>query len=133
VDKIRDVIGPGGKMIRSIVEETGAQIDVEDDGTVFIAAREGEGGEKAKEIIQRLTREVEKGERYLGTVVKVAPFGAFIELYPGRDGLLHISRMSKRRVGKVEDVMNVGDKAEVEVLEIDHQGKVSLGMVTPFE
>jgi polyribonucleotide nucleotidyltransferase len=133
VDKIRDVIGPGGKMIRSIIEETGASIDVEDDGTIFIASRDGEGGEKAKGIIQRLTKEVEKGERYMGTVTKTTAFGAFVEMYPGREGLVHISKLSKRRINKVEDVINNGDQIEVEVLGVDHQGKVSLVPVTPFE
>ncbi|MDI6711831.1 MAG: polyribonucleotide nucleotidyltransferase [Anaerosomatales bacterium] len=131
-DKIRDVIGPGGKVIRSIIEATGAEIDVNDDGTVYVASRDA-GGLEAVERIKQLTREVEVGEVYKGRVVAIQPFGAFVELLPGRDGLLHISRMAKGRLAKVEDVLNIGDEVEVVVLEIDERGKVSLDAVNKFD
>ncbi len=128
VDKIRDVIGPGGKVIRSIIDETGADIDVQDDGTVYVASR-GDGAEAAVKRIELLTKDVEIGERYTGEVVNVQPFGAFVELIPGKDGLLHISKVAKGRVEKVEDVLNVGDTVEVEVLDVDDRGKISLDRV----
>ncbi|MCX8006755.1 MAG: polyribonucleotide nucleotidyltransferase [Coriobacteriia bacterium] len=131
-DKIRDVIGPGGKMIRSIIEATGAEIDVNDDGTVYVASRDA-GGLEAVERIKQLTREVQVGEVFTGRVVAIQPFGAFVELLPGRDGLLHISRMAKGRLAKVEDVLNIGDEVEVVVLEIDERGKVSLDAVNKFD
>jgi polyribonucleotide nucleotidyltransferase len=127
-DKIRDIIGPGGKMIRSIIEATGADIDVNDDGTVYIASRD-QGGEEAVRRIQMIIKEPEIGEKYVGRVVTIQPFGAFIELFPGKDGLLHISRVAKGRVDKVEDVLNVGDQVEVEIIDIDDRGKVSLDRV----
>ncbi|MDZ4654548.1 MAG: polyribonucleotide nucleotidyltransferase [Coriobacteriia bacterium] len=131
-DKIRDIIGPGGKVIRGIIEETGAQIDVNEDGTVYVASRDA-GGEAAVERIRNIVRDVEVGERYTGRVVNIMPFGAFIELIPGKDGLLHISRMAKGRIEKVEDVLSVGDEVEVVVLEIDDRGKVSLDAVNKAE
>jgi polyribonucleotide nucleotidyltransferase len=127
-DKIRDIIGPGGKMIRSIIEATGADIDVNDDGTVYIASRD-KGGEEAVRRIQMITKEPEIGEKYTGRVVTIQPFGAFVELFPGKDGLLHISRVAKGRVDRVEDVLNVGDEVEVEIIDIDDRGKVSLDSV----
>ncbi len=132
VDKIRDIIGPGGKIIKALVEETGASIDVNDDGTVYVAARDARGAE-AVDRIKAIVREVEPGERYSGRVVSIQPFGAFIELLPGKDGLLHISRMAKGRIARVEDVLNIGDEVEVVVLEIDDRGKVSLDAVNKFE
>lgn len=131
-DKIRDVIGPGGKVIKALVEETGADIDVNDDGTIYVAARDARGAE-AVDRIRAIVREVEPGERYLGRVVSVQPFGAFIELIPGKDGLLHISRMAKGRLARVEDVLNVGDEVEVVVQDIDERGKVSLDLVEKFD
>ncbi|MGB4592302.1 MAG: polyribonucleotide nucleotidyltransferase [Coriobacteriia bacterium] len=131
-DKIRDVIGPGGKVIRGIIEATGAEIDVNDDGTIYVASRDA-GGLQAVDRIKALVKDVEIGEHYTGRVVSIQPFGAFIELIPGKDGLLHISRMAKGRIGKVEDVLNVGDELEVVVLEIDDRGKVSLDAVNKFE
>jgi polyribonucleotide nucleotidyltransferase len=131
-DKIRDIIGPGGKMIRSITEATGAEIDIEDDGTVYIASRD-QGGEEALRRIQLLTKEVEIGEVYHGQVVSIQPFGAFISLIPGKDGLLHISRMATGRLERVEDVMDVGDELDVKVMDIDDRGKVSLELVKKFE
>ena len=125
-DKIRDVIGSGGKVIRSIIEETGAKIDIEDDGTVFIASVEQEGAAKAQEIITNLTKEVEVGEVYLGKVTRLMAFGAFVEVLPGKEGLVHISKLAKERVENVEDVVSVGDEIMVKVIEIDKQGRVNL-------
>ncbi|TDB39097.1 MAG: polyribonucleotide nucleotidyltransferase [Actinobacteria bacterium] len=131
-DKIRDIIGPGGKIIRAIIEETGASIDVNDDGTVYVASRDA-GGLAAVERIKAIIKDVEPGEHFTGRVVSIQPFGAFIELIPGKDGLLHISRMAKGRIEHVEDVVNVGDEVEVVVLEVDDRGKVSLDAVNKFE
>ena len=125
VDKIRDVIGSGGKVIRSIQEETGATIDVQEDGTIFIAGVNG-AGEDAAERIRLIVKVPEAGEEYVGRVVSIQPFGAFIELLPGKDGLLHISRVAQGRVDKVEDVLNIGDEVKVVVLEVDEKGKISL-------
>jgi polyribonucleotide nucleotidyltransferase len=127
-DKIRDIIGPGGKMIRSIIEATGADIDVNDDGTIYIASRD-QGGEEAVARIRMIIKEPEIGEKYNGRVVSIQPFGAFIELFPGKDGLLHISRVAKGRVEKVEDVLSIGDEVEVEIIDIDDKGKVSLDRI----
>ncbi len=125
-DRIRDVIGPGGKIIRKIVEETGAEIDIEDDGRVFIAAVDAGAGEKAQQIIKRLTSDVEVGAVYMGKVTRLMNFGAFVEVLPGKEGLVHISQLAKERVAKVEDVVNVGDEIMVKVIEIDKQGRVNL-------
>jgi len=114
------------------VEETGAEIDVNDDGTIYVAARDARGA-TAVDRIRAIVRDVEPGERYTGRVVSIQPFGAFIELIPGKDGLLHISKMAKSRLARVEDVLNVGDEVEVVVLDIDERGKVSLDAVTKFE
>jgi polyribonucleotide nucleotidyltransferase len=124
-DKIRDIIGSGGKVIRGIQADTGAQIDIQEDGTIFIASRDL-GGEEAVRRIQAIVKEPEIGEEYHGRVVAIQAFGAFVELFPGKDGLLHISRVAQGRVGKVEDVLNVGDEVHVKILEIDDRGKVSL-------
>ncbi len=127
VDKIRDVIGSGGKVVRGIQEETGASIDIHEDGTIHIAAVEGPAGEAAKAMILGIVKEPEVGEHYTGEVVGIKDFGAFIKLTPGKDGLLHISRMANGRVGKVEDVLSLGDMVEVEVIEVDpNNGKISL-------
>ncbi len=125
-DRIRDVIGPGGKMIRKIVEETGAEIDIEDDGRVFIAAVDVNAGTKAEEMIRRLTSDVEVGAMYMGKVTRLMNFGAFVEVLPGKEGLVHISQLAKERVAKVEDVVNVGDEIMVKVVEIDKQGRINL-------
>lgn len=125
-DKIRDVIGQGGKVIRGIIEETGAKIDIEDDGTIFIAAVEEAAANKAIEIITNLTKEVEVGEVYLGKVTRLMNFGAFVEVLPGKEGLVHISKFAKERVENVEDVVNVGDEIMVKVIEIDKQGRINL-------
>ena len=124
-DKIRDVIGSGGKVIRGIQDDTGAHIDIQEDGTIFIASSDL-GGEEAKKRIEAIVKVPEVGEEYYGRVVSIQAFGAFIELSPGKDGLLHISRVAQGRVGKVEDVLEVGDEVHVKVLEIDDRGKISL-------
>ncbi len=127
VDKIRDVIGSGGKVVRGIQEETGASIDIQEDGTIHIAAIEGPAGDAAKAMILGIVKVPEVGEVYDGEVVGIKDFGAFVKLTPGKDGLLHISRVANGRVGKVEDVLNLGDIIKVEVLEVDPKtGKISL-------
>ncbi|WP_277288229.1 S1 RNA-binding domain-containing protein, partial [Veillonella montpellierensis] len=125
-DKIRDVIGTGGKVIRSIIEETGAKIDIDDNGLVSIASVESTGAEKAVEIITNIVKEPEVGETYLGTVTRLMQFGAFVEILPGKEGLVHISKLAKERVEKVEDIVNVGDQIMVKVIEIDDKGRINL-------
>ena len=125
-DKIRTVIGPGGKTINKIIDETGVKIDIDDDGQVFIASPDMDSAKAALDQIELLTAEVEVGKTYTGEVKRIMNFGAFIEVLPGKEGLLHISKMAKRRVEKVEDVMNIGDKVEVTVYEIDNQGRINL-------
>jgi polyribonucleotide nucleotidyltransferase len=126
-DRIRDLIGPGGKMIRSIIEETGVKIDVEDDGTVYVASADGDSMTKAIAKINRVTAEAEIGKVYKGTVRKIVDFGAFVEILPGTDGLVHISQLGPGRVRRVSDVLKEGDEILVKVLEIDRQGKIRLG------
>ncbi len=128
-DKIRDIIGPAGKTIHSIIDETGVTIDIEDDGTVFIASKDEVSGERARQIIEMITKEIKVGERYIGRVTRTTSFGAFVEILPGREGLVHISKLSKRRVRRVEDVVKVGDKIPVEVIEIDRLNRISLAAV----
>lgn len=125
-DKIRDVIGAGGKIINKIIEETGVKIDIEQDGRVFIGSSDEEMIQKARSIIEGLVREVQVGEIYVGTVRRIEKFGAFVELIPGKDGLVHISQLSTERVAKVEDVVAIGDTITVKVTEIDPQGRVNL-------
>lgn len=125
-DKIRDVIGPGGKVIRHIIDETGVKIDIEDDGRVFIASQDKEAGEKAKKMIEDLTADVEVGRIYNGTVTRTTNFGAFVEILPGKEGLVHISQLAHTRVGKVEDVVEAGDPITVKVTEIDGMGRINL-------
>ncbi|WP_199431907.1 polyribonucleotide nucleotidyltransferase [Qaidamihabitans albus] len=132
VDKIGEVIGPKGKMINSITEETGADISIEDDGTIYVGAVDGPSAEAAIDKINAIANpQLPKvGERFLGTVVKTAAFGAFVSLLPGKDGLVHISKLGNgKRIGKVEDVVNVGDKLRVEIADIDSRGKISLVVV----
>jgi len=125
-EKIRTVIGPGGKTINKIISETGVKIDIDEDGKIFIAAPDMESAHAAQEYIELLTAEVEVGKTYSGEVKRIMNFGAFIEVLPGKEGLLHISKMAKHRVEKVEDEMNIGDKVEVVVYEIDNQGRINL-------
>ena len=125
-DKIRDIIGPGGKMIRKITEETRTSIDIQDDGTVNIGSNNAENTQKAIDWIRSLTREVEAGEIYTGKVTRIMPFGAFVEILPGKEGLVHISELANYRVPTVEDVVNIGDEVQVLVTEIDRQGRVNL-------
>lgn len=125
-DKIREVIGPGGKMINKIIDETGVKIDIEDSGRVVIYAADQEAGKKAKKMIDAIAKDIEVGDVYLGTVVRIMPFGAFVELLPGKDGMVHISKLAKERVEKVEDVVNIGDQIMVKVIEIDDKGRINL-------
>ncbi|NPV28261.1 MAG: polyribonucleotide nucleotidyltransferase [Firmicutes bacterium] len=131
-DKIRDVIGPAGKTIRKIIEETGVQIDIEDDGRIFIAATDAESGQRAVHIIECLTQDVEVGRIYMGKVVRLMDFGAFVEIIPGvlglpgKEGLVHISQLDERRVSRVRDVLKEGDEILVKVIEIDKQGRINL-------
>lgn len=125
-EKIRDVIGTGGKVINKIIEETGVKIDIEDDGSVTIASENVENAYKAKEIIENIVREIQVGEIILGKVVRITSFGAFVELTESKDGLLHISQISDKRVKSVDDVLKIGDKILVKVIEIDSQGKIKL-------
>lgn len=126
-DKIRDIIGPGGRTINRIINETGVKIDIEDDGRVFIAAPDMESGERALKIIEALTKDVEVGEVYMGKVLeKITNFGAFVEIAPGKEGMIHISKLAHKRVEKVEDVLQIGDEVLVKVIEIDKQGRINL-------
>jgi polyribonucleotide nucleotidyltransferase len=127
-DKIRDVIGPGGKVIRGLVEETGCKIDIEDDGTVLIASADGVAMERAISAIEAITAEPEIGRIYHGKVRKIVEFGAFVEIMPGTDGLLHISQISTERVRRVEDVLHEGDEIKVKVLDVDRSGKIRLSL-----
>ena len=127
-DKIRDVIGPGGKIINEIIDETNVQIDIEDDGTVFITAEKAEAGEKAKKWVENLTHEVKAGEIFKGKVTRIMNFGAFVEILPGQEGLVHISQISEKRVEKVEDYVKTGEMVTVMVKEIDQQGRINLTM-----
>nr|MDD6335785.1 polyribonucleotide nucleotidyltransferase [bacterium] len=125
-DKIREVIGPGGKMINKIIAETGVKIDIEDDGMVYITTPDEAAAAKAKAIIISIVREIQAGDVYRGKVVRIIPIGAFVELAPGKDGMIHISKLANRRVEKVEDEVNVGDEVIVKVTEIDKQGRINL-------
>ena len=125
-DKIRDVIGPGGKMINKIISETGVKIDIEDDGKVFVASSDAQAGMKAIKIIEGIAKDIEPGEIYMGKVMRIMPFGAFVEFLPGKEGLVHISKLDKKRVEKVEDVVKIGDEILVKVLEVDKQGRINL-------
>jgi polyribonucleotide nucleotidyltransferase len=124
--KIKDVIGPGGKNIKSVVEASGAKVDINDDGTIQIFSIDPEGTKKAVEMIEALAGEVEVGRIYNGQVRKIVDFGAFVNIAPGTDGLLHISEIAEDRVRRVEDFLQEGDFTEVKVLEIDRQGKIRL-------
>ncbi|MFN2527717.1 MAG: polyribonucleotide nucleotidyltransferase [Candidatus Baltobacteraceae bacterium] len=124
--KIKDVIGPGGKVINKIIADTGVKIDIEDTGKVFITAVDGEAGEKAKAIVESLTKDVKIGETYMGTVTRLMNFGAFVAILPGKEGLVHISQLAPTRIEKVEDAVKVGDEIMVKVMEIDEKGRINL-------
>ncbi len=126
VDKIKDVIGSGGKTINKIISDTGVKIDIEEDGSVFIAGTDSEAAEKAKSIIDAITMDLEVGNTYVGKVTRIMNFGAFVEIAPGKEGMIHISKLAKERVEKVEDVVSIGDEVKVKVIEIDNQGRVNL-------
>ena len=128
-EKIGAVIGSGGKIINEIIDETGCNIDIEDDGSIFITAETAEGGKRAQKWIEDLTKDIEVGEEYTGKVVKIMDFGAFVELVPGKDGLIHISNLSKDRVNKVEDVVKEGQMVKVKVIEVQDSGKIGLRLV----
>ena len=125
-EKIREVIGPGGKMINKIIAETGVKIDIEDDGRVFISTPDEEAAAKARRIIEGIAKDIEVGDVFTGKVVRIMNFGAFVELAPGKDGMIHISKLANHRVEKVEDVVKIGDELEVKVNEIDAQGRINL-------
>ncbi|EOD00629.1 polyribonucleotide nucleotidyltransferase [Caldisalinibacter kiritimatiensis] len=125
-DKIRDIIGPGGKTINKIINKTGVKIDIEDNGKVIIAAEDLEKGKEAIEMIEKVIKDIEIGDVYLGKVARIAPFGAFVEILDGKEGLVHISNISDKRIDKVEDVLSVGDEILVKVVDIDKQGRINL-------
>ena len=126
VDKIREVIGPGGKVIHKIMAEHDVELDIEDDGRVFITAKDLESAQGARRMVEQIIREAKAGEQYDGTVTRTTSFGAFVEILPGKEGLIHISKLADRHIPRVEDVINVGDKVKVEVTEIDKMGRINL-------
>ena len=127
-DKIKDIIGPGGKVIKKITADTGAQINVEDDGKVLVASTDSEAAEAAIRRIREITQEAEVGKIYQGKVRKIAAFGAFCEIFPGTDGLVHISEIAEGYVKRVEDFLKVGDVVPVKVINVDEAGKISLSI-----
>jgi polyribonucleotide nucleotidyltransferase len=127
------VIGPGGKMIRSIIEQTKSTIDIDDTGTVVIGSADEKSARRAIEIIEGLTKEIEAGAIYTGKVSRILNFGAMVEITPGKEGLVHISELAENRVEKVEDVVKVGDEITVKVLDVDHMGRVNLSRKAMFE
>jgi polyribonucleotide nucleotidyltransferase len=132
-DKIRDIIGPGGKVIRAMQTETDTRIDIDDSGLVKILSVDKESGEKALKMVQDIVQEAEVGAIYEGTVRKIMDFGAFVEIFPGTDGLVHISQLDSRRVNKVSDILKQGDKVMVKVLEVDRDGKIRLSRKAAME
>ncbi|HYE60304.1 MAG TPA: S1 RNA-binding domain-containing protein, partial [Candidatus Kapabacteria bacterium] len=127
-EKIRDVIGPGGKIINKIIDDTGVQIDIEQDGRVMVTSSDAEGMKKAVQMIEMLTHEVAAGEVFDGTVVRIEDFGAFVQILPNKDGMVHVSEISWERVNRPADVLKLGDKVKVKVKEIDNLGRVNLTM-----
>jgi len=125
-EKIGEVVGPRGKMINKIIEETGVKIDIEDDGSVYIATEDAKAAQRAKSIIEGIVRELKVGDVFTGTVARIMPFGAFVEYAPGKDGMIHISKLANERVEKVEDVVSIGDTLECKVAEIDEKGRINL-------
>jgi len=132
-DKIRDVIGPSGKVINKIIDETGVKIDIDDDGKVYVFSSDSEAGKRALTMIEGIAKEVEPGQVYMGKVVRITSFGAFVEFLPGKEGLVHISKLSHKRVAKVEDVVNIGDQILVKVIEVDRQGRINLSRKDAME
>jgi polyribonucleotide nucleotidyltransferase len=132
VDKIGTVIGPGGKVIRGIIEQTGAKIDIDDTGLVIVASTDMEAAEKAKRMVQALVEEPEVGKQYRAVVKRIMDFGAFAEFLPGKEGLIHISELDERRVGKVTDVVNLGDTVDVVLIKIDREGRYNLSRKEVF-
>jgi polyribonucleotide nucleotidyltransferase len=132
-EKIGKIIGPGGKMIRKIQEECTVDVDIEDDGTIYISAVEGAGAQKAIEMIQGLTEEPEIGKTYVGKVVRIEAYGAFVEIMPGVDGLVHISQLADYRVPSVEEVVHMGDEIMVMIIDIDDAGKIRLSRQAVLE
>ena len=128
VDKIKDVIGTGGKTINKIIDETGVKIDIEEDGRVCVYSNNPESGAKAIKMIEDITREIEPGGIYDGVITKIMSFGAFVDLGGGKEGLLHISKISSKRIENIEDVLAVGDEITVKVIDIDNQGRINLSM-----
>ena len=126
VDRIRDVIGSGGKIINKIISETGVKMDVEEDGHVYIATPDEEAAQRAKKWVEELTHEVQVGETYLGKVTRLMKFGVFVEILPGKEGMVHVSQLATRRVEKPEDVVHEGDEIMVKVTEIDDKGRINL-------
>ena len=127
-DKIRNVIGPGGKIINEIIDETGVEIDIEDDGSVFITSPDEASAGKAQKWIDNLTHEVKAGETFNAKITRIMSFGAFAEILPGQEGLIHISELADHRVERVEDVVSIGDIVPVKVKEIDSQGRINLSV-----
>jgi polyribonucleotide nucleotidyltransferase len=127
-EKIREVIGPGGKVINQIIDECGVSIDIEDSGKIFITAEKESAGEKALSWIKNITREVMVGELFQGRVTRILNFGAFVEILPGQEGLVHISQLANYRVAKVEDIVKIGDMIPVKVISIDDQGRINLSL-----
>jgi len=127
--KIGEVIGPGGKVINKIIDETGAQIDIDDSGQIFITSENEESAQKALDWVKGIVVEAEVGKTYEGEVKRILEFGAFVEVLPGKDGLIHISKLSDKRVEKVEDIVRVGDKVKVKVISIDDQGRINLKLL----
>jgi polyribonucleotide nucleotidyltransferase len=125
-DMIGLVIGPGGKNIKGITEQTGCKIDIQDDGTVTIASNDGDGAKKARSIIEGMTRKILEGDIYAGKVTRIIPIGAFVEFLPGKEGMIHISQLADYRVGKVEDEVGVGDAVVVKIREVDNRGRINL-------
>ncbi|NLM58167.1 MAG: polyribonucleotide nucleotidyltransferase [Clostridium sp.] len=132
-EKIRDVIGPAGKVINKIIDETGVKIDIDDDGRVYIFSADAEAGKRALTMIEGIAKDIEPGQVYMGKVVRITSFGAFVEFLPGKEGLVHISKLSSKRVSKVEDVVNVGDQILVKVMEVDRQGRINLSRKDAME
>nr|WP_136479282.1 polyribonucleotide nucleotidyltransferase [Acetivibrio thermocellus]THJ78591.1 polyribonucleotide nucleotidyltransferase [Acetivibrio thermocellus] len=132
-DKIREVIGPGGKMINKIIDETGVKIDINDDGRVYIFSSDIQAGKRARSMIEAIAKDIEPGQVFLGRVIRVTSFGTFVEFLPGKEGLVHISKLDKKRVERVEDIVRVGDQILVKVIEIDKQGRVNLSRKDAME